>query len=106
MKSAAVIGIKPFEFWQLTPAEMIACGEAHEINTSNQFKTAMISAWFNAYWLRGGDMPSFETLMDTLDGKIQQVKEMTDEEIFETIKVLNKALGGEVIDTRKGGEVN
>lgn len=106
MKSAAVIGIKPSEFWEMTPAEMIACGEAHEVNTSNQFKSAMIAAWFNAYWLRGGEMPNFETLMSTLDGKTQEVKEMTDEEIFETIKVLNASLGGEVIDTRKGGERN
>lgn len=101
-----MIGVKPSEFWYLTPAEMIMCGEAHEKNMSEHFKTAMIAAWFNAFWLRGGEMPNFETLMNTLDGKQPEIIEMTDEEIFETIKVLNASLGGIVIDSRKGGEVS
>lgn len=106
MKSAAVIGVKPSEFWNLTPVEMLMCGEAHENEMKAQFKSAMIAAWFNALWLRGNDMPTYNELVDALDGKTPEVKEMTDEEIFETIKVLNAAFGGEVIDSRKGGEVS
>lgn len=66
----------------------------------------MVSAWFNAKWILEGGVPPYETLMETLGNKSEpkEHKEMTDEEIFGVIKAMNAAFGGEVIDTRKGGE--
>jgi len=45
-------------------------------------------------------MPALKKLLDEVDGE-ERRKEMTAEEMFTTIRTLNKALGGKVV--RKNG---
>lgn len=114
MKNAILCGIQPSEFWNMTPGEMALCRETYqekyELEVKENFKSAMLSAWFTVKWLLERNVPPYETLNAVLDGlgtqEPKEHKEMTDEEIFEVIKAMNYAFGGDVVETNKGGETD
>lgn len=96
MSEAARYGIKPSEFWQMTPAELILFIEANQSLELDQFKQAITCAWLCAAYQRSKRLPDLDEVMKKLEYK--EPEPMTSDDIFNQIKALNGALGGEVIE--------
>lgn len=66
--------------------------EEYKERTQGEQEERLILAYLNAAWQRSKRMPSLNKLL----GKKEPVKKvMSDEEMFEKVKMLHKALGGE-----------
>lgn len=94
MKVAAEAGINIRDFWYMTPYELNIYTEGYVErlikNKKNDIEQAYaISRWV---WAKRVDIQS---IIDKIGVKQKQV--MTDEAIFNQIKQLNEALGGETI---------
>lgn len=74
LKSAARAGIKPAEFWDMTPAELIICAEEYVAAHIGSFKEAITVAYMNAAWQRSKKMPRLETVLKKIDGTTRKEK--------------------------------
>lgn len=66
--------------------------EDYKDRTKNEQEERLILTYLNAAWQRCKRMPNLNKLLGM---KEPEKKKMTDIEMFEKIKMLNKALGGE-----------
>ena len=89
MELATSVGVSITEFWELTPFElgMVAKGYAkrQELRQKeNIYQAYLISRWV---WARKIDIKKYL-------GETKPKKRMTDEEMLERAKALNKLFGG------------
>jgi hypothetical protein len=106
MELAASINISITEFWEITPYELSIASkgffnrkksEAEEFTRKfKEFQNlAITQAWLTANLARAKRMPELKKLLE--DSKPSK-KQMTDQEMLEQVKALNKAFGGDVIN--------
>ncbi len=99
MKLAASIGISLGEFWEMTPYELNVYAKAYFENKKNEFKEKLTLEYYNAMWTiqwlgkRSQHPQPLQKILDSID---KQTKVMTDIEMFNQVKILNKLFGGEV----------
>jgi len=98
MKLAAEIGIPISEFWEMTLDELNLYAEIYFEKQKEKFKDKVKLEYWNSMWTiqwlgRKSQQP--EPLNKILDNLYKEKKIMTDEEMLEHVKVLNKLFGGE-----------
>ncbi len=90
---AADIGIAPWDFWRLTPAEFYQQIESHNKREENELKKL---AWQTViivnHWRKESDLL---TVDDLLPKKKEPKREMTDEEMAQNALAWAIALGAE-----------
>jgi hypothetical protein len=84
IKVAAKAGIKPLEFWELTPAELIVSVEALAELKTESLKENITIAYMNAAWGRSKTMPKLNNIIDKLEkaDKSKPKKQQTDNEMY------------------------
>lgn len=84
LRSAAKANIRPAEFWEMTPAELIICVEQHVAAHIESFKESVTVAYMNASWHRAKKMPRLESVLSKIDGKVvrEKKKAQTPEEMM------------------------
>lgn len=100
MKLAASIGIPVSEFWGMTPYELNVYAKAYFENKKIEFKEKLTLEYYNAMWTiqwLGKKSQQPEPLNKILDNLYKEKKIMTDEQMLNQVKMLNKMFGGEEI---------
>ena len=88
--------MKPFEFWELTPAEFIMIIKAHNKRQEEHTKELLWTTWNTAALIRTDIMPEYNNWMNINKGKPKKQKQ-TNEDMLNMAKMLNSAFGGEVV---------
>lgn len=83
------------EFWQLTPFEFSLNVEAYGEKVVQDYKTSISIAYMTAYLHRVQRLPKLAKLLSDLNTKPKEANTMQD--MFETVKSLNAAMGGSTI---------
>lgn len=94
------MGISLRDYDEMTPHELNMHIEEYAAAQEGKQQNELALAWINAYLQRVKKMPKLKEIT----GKQLQKKKMTDEEMLEQIRALNKIFGGkEVIRTKEVG---
>jgi len=88
MKSAAEIGLKPNEFWEITPAELYAFSTGYSQREKELYRRTIYGAYLSARLSRVKDFPDLSDLLVPLERDHQQAPkhEQSAEEMLEIIK--------------------
>lgn len=95
MKTATYIGISISEFWELTPYELNIAAESFELRKKHEIEVAKDLATYTAFltsrwvWEKKIDIDKFMS-------HGEKKAEMSNEEMLNKVKALNKLFGGEV----------
>lgn len=92
LEVAAIIGVCPLTFWQLTPGELSIQVNAFNKRQKDEHDQKVIMAYLGAYWQRVKKMPRIKEVLKGPEEK----KKQTAKDMLEEIKRLNEALGGTV----------
>jgi len=97
MKLAATIGITLSEFWEMTLDELNLYAEIYFEKQKNAFKEKVTLEYWNAMWTiqwlgRKNQQP--KPLNTILENMYEEKKVMSDLEMLEQVKLLNKMFGG------------
>ena len=84
----------PCDFWELTPQELNIIIEIYSQKHKESYKEKITVAFYNAYFQRVQKMPKLENILNNIDNAGKK-KEMSDEEMFRTIKKFAVEFGGE-----------
>lgn len=90
LEIAAMIGLDPLTFWQITPGELSIMIDAYNQKRKNDQEEKIVIAYLGAYWQRVKKMPSLKEIL----GKEEKKKKQTADEMLAEIKRLNAAMGG------------
>ena len=90
LKTAAMAGIKPLEFWDMTPAELTIVVGAYSDNKTHMLKQDITVAYMNAAWQRAKKMPKLDTVIIKIDhtSKSKKKKAQTPAEMMAVFKVM------------------
>lgn len=106
MKLAATIGISVNEFWDMTLDELNLYARIYVDKQKQEFKDKVTLAYQNAMWtIQWLSKNKPEPLSKILDNLYKEKKEMTDEQMLQQVKMLNKLFGGEEILDKNGNIV-
>lgn len=99
MKLAASIGTPISEFWEMTPYELNVYAGAYYEKLKAEFKEKIALEYWNAKWTiqwlgKRHEQPA--PLNKILDNLFREKKVMTDNEMFQRVKILNMIFGGEI----------
>lgn len=99
MKLAISCEISLSEFWEMTPYELNLCAEAYWDRRKEDYKEKISIAYYNSMWTiqwlgKKSDHP--RPLNEILDSLYKEKKIMTDEDMLNQVKVLNRLFGGSV----------
>jgi len=88
MISAAEIGLKPSEFWDITPAELYAFSTGYSQREKELYRRTIYGAYLTARLGRVKDFPELIDLLSPLEHDHQQTQkhEQSAEEMLEIIK--------------------
>jgi hypothetical protein len=82
----------PNDFWELTPSELNIIIEVYTQKQKDKYKNNVTFAYYNAWFQRAKNMPKLDEILEKIDKP--KKKEMTDDDIFETVKRLHAKFGG------------
>ncbi len=82
------------EFWEMTPSELNLSAEIYAEKKKQEEQNMIIQAYLISRWVWAKEVP-IEKILNEL-GTNKEKKEMTDEEMFNQVKILNTMFGGEV----------
>lgn len=93
IKNSAVVGLKPFEFWELTPVELenYVQGRIYYMEVEND--RSITNAWLSAGLERQKRLPKLESLLTK-----REKPKQTNEQMLAMVKMLNEAFGGVVVE--------
>jgi hypothetical protein len=74
LRSAAKAGIRPAEFWEMTPVELAITIDAYVENETAEFKQGITLAYMGAAWQRAKKMPRLETVLNKIESTTQRKK--------------------------------
>ena len=100
MKLAISIDVSLSEFWEMTPFELNLKAMDYREKKKNDFKEKLTLEYYNAMWtIQWLDKKSQhpQPLNKILDNLYNEKKVMSDLEMLERVKSLNKMFGGEEI---------
>jgi len=86
------IGLSQKEYDYMTPFEFSLYVKAYNKRIKYEQDERVTQAYLTAYWQRVNKMPK---LQDVLQNKQQQKNQMTDKQMFNMVKSLHAAFGGE-----------
>lgn len=94
LKTAAKAGIRPVDFWEMTPAELIICIEGYVATHTESLKEAITVAYMGAAWQRSKKMPRLESVLSKIDGTTRKKtkKAQTPEEMLAVAKAITENL--------------
>lgn len=92
------MGLQPNEYWEMSFDEINSFLEVMQEKHKETQKHEFELEFMNAYWQRKEKLSS-EDLKEIFRG-IDKPKKMTDTEMFNKIKALTIAFGGEIKETR------
>lgn len=102
MKLAISIEVPMSEFWEMTPLELNLIAKNYQEKKKSDFKEKLTLEYYNAYWTiqwlgKKSEQPKpLEEILNNLYTEKQEKKVMTDEQMLNQVKVLNKLFGGTV----------
>jgi len=88
-----VMGLKPSEFWDMTPAEYIEYANSYKRTQEERVKELLWTTWNTAALIRTQRMPQYKDWMKFSEQKKQQ----TPDEMIAQARMLNALFGGEEI---------
>jgi hypothetical protein len=91
MELATLIGISISEFWDITPFELNLLAKGYAKRKEAEQKESIYQAYLISRWVWQKKI-DIEKILEFKKEK----KKMTDEEMLEQVKVLNRMLGGSV----------
>lgn len=89
-----MFGIKPNEFYDMTPREIENYVNGQIKRIELEYEMIITNAWLGAGLERQKRIPRLEDLL-----KKKTVKTQTDVEMLSIVKTLNKALGGDEVES-------
>jgi hypothetical protein len=101
LKTAILLNIPLETFEEMTPYELALYAETFIEMKTQELEEKITLVWLHEYYHRQKHLPSLKDEIKKMTGKN---KEMTDEEMLETVRLLNAQFGGSVIT--KDGENN
>lgn len=99
MELAAQIELPFSEFWELTPYEFDLVSSNYFEKQKQDYKDKLTLEYYNARWTiqwLGKKSQQPRPLSEILDNLYKEKKAMTDEQMLEQVKVLNKMFGGTI----------
>jgi hypothetical protein len=90
METAALIGLRILDFWELTPKELNFAARAYRKQAQQEHEEKVSLVYLGAYLARVKKMPSLKSLLEPESKK----KVQNPEAMFAEIKRLNAAFGG------------
>ena len=103
MELAAQIGIKPMEFWDITPKELNIYATEYSKRKMEEFKEKLSLEYYNAAWTirwLGKKSQQPQPLKKILDNLYKEKKVMSTEQMLIQAKLLNSIFGGDVVDSK------
>lgn len=93
MEHVAMVGVKPIEFYEMTPREIenYVNGQLRRIELDHEM--SVTNAWLSAGLERQKRLPKLEELL-----KKKTKQSQTDRQMLAIVKALNSALGGDVVE--------
>lgn len=91
IRNAAIAGIRPAEFWEMTAFEVNAVVDAYIAKEKQRIEMVLSQSWLTAALVRTEKMPSFKEFIN----KAEKPQEQTAEQMLATVKMLHAALGGD-----------
>lgn len=82
------------EFWEMTPDELNLTANVYMEKKKQEEQNMIIQAYLISRWVWTKNVPIEKILEDM--GTKKEKKEMTDEQMFNQVKMLNNLFGGEV----------
>lgn len=101
LRVSVTAGIKPVDFWQMTPAEIFYCADFAVRRKEAETKEKIMVAYITASLARVAKMPSLQTVLGWLDSE-KATKKMTPEQMLAQVKRLNQIFGGESVSENGG----
>jgi len=90
MEIAAYIGINIYEFWEMTPKEMLMYINSFNKRKNEEIKELIYQAYLIAAWSRVKRLPNIKEILD------KKPEKQSPEQILAKVKMLNTILGGNV----------
>jgi hypothetical protein len=72
LRSAAKAGVKPLEFWEMTPLELAVTIDAYVEKETANFEQGITLAYMGAAWQRAKKMPRLETVLNKIKNTTQR----------------------------------
>lgn len=90
LRSAVRAGIRPAEFWDMTPVELAITIDAYVEHETAEFKQGLTMAYMGASWQRSKKMPRLETVLNKVDGTTRRKKKkaQTPQEMMAVFKAM------------------
>lgn len=82
------------EFWEMTPDELNLTANVYMEKKKQEEQNMIIQAYLISRWVWAKNVP-IEKILGEM-GTVKEKKEMTDEQMFNQVKMLNNLFGGEV----------
>lgn len=101
LELATFIGISIVDFWDITPFELNIAAKSYEKRNKADREEKITLAYVNALWTiqwLGKKHQQPKPLKEILDSTGKEKKAMTDDEMLEKAKILNRLFGGEAIE--------
>lgn len=93
MAEHAAIGVKPAEFWRLTPRESYALFAGAEKTRVSARQLALWTAWHSAMFERSKKLPELKPLLE----KLNPPEPQTPSQLRATLLAIAKQMGAKVI---------
>lgn len=91
--SAIQLGISRTEYEEMTPYELNLHAKIYMKVRKEEEEQKIVLTYLGASWQRAKKMPSLKSILNKTEPK---KKKMSENDIFEEIKRLNEAFGGDV----------
>ena len=83
------------DFWELTPYEIGIVAKAYQDRMKYEYEQSITMAYMTAYWTNQWQSKRKPLSLDKILNTKKEEKVMTDKQMFEQVKKLNKLFGGE-----------
>lgn len=93
MAEHAAIGVKPAEFWRLTPRESYALFSGAEKIRISARQLALWSAWHGALFERSKKLPELKPMLD----KMNPAEPMTPSQLRASLIAIAKQMGAKIV---------
>lgn len=109
MNLATFIGVSISEFWEITPYELNIIANSYAKKEKQKFEEKITLEYLNAMWTiqwlgkKSQQPKSLDKIIKDLYKT--EKKEMTEDEILEQVKTLNRLFGGKEILDKNGNIV-
>lgn len=101
MAEAAAIGVRPSEFWGMTPRELRASFAGHRKRTRRDAQLAMFNAWHAGAFARYNPKKRLPPLQQLIE-KLGERRDMSDTQLRSALMGWHSAAGGDVRVVPKG----